>query len=125
LQIIKNNLLIGVGTGDIAKSFDEQYEKSNSLLKKENRLRSHNQYLSIAVTFGVIGLLWFLFTLFYPAYKMKMYSDILYLSFFFIAVFSFFTEDTLETQAGVTFYAFLNSLFLFVRENVYSVKTRL
>jgi len=35
-----------------------------------------------------------------------------YLSFFIIAVISFLTEDTLETQAGVTFFAFFNSFFL-------------
>ena len=32
--------------------------------------------------------------------------------FMFIAMLSFFTEDTLETQAGVTFVAFFMSLFL-------------
>ena len=38
------------------------------------------------------------------------------MTFFIIAIVSFFAEDTLETQAGVTFYAFINSFLLFAKE---------
>jgi hypothetical protein len=113
IGIIRENLIIGVGTGDIQKAFDNQYEKTNSELNKSSRLRSHNQYLSITVAFGLLGLLWFLFSLIYPALKLNRFSDFLYVTFFIVAVVSFLTEDTLETQAGVTFFAFLNSFFLF------------
>ncbi len=113
-QIIKNNFWTGVGTGDVKNAFEKQYEEMKSPLTKEYRLRSHNQFLEIAVGFGIVGLLIFLFSLFYPFIYHKGIFNYLYLSFFFIALFSFFTEDTLETQAGVTFYAFLSSFFLFV-----------
>ena len=112
--IIKENILIGVGTGDLEQAFDLQYDKMKSPLFKEWRLHSHNQYLSIAVSFGIIGLVWFLITLIYPMFICKKTSDYLYVTFFLIAVVSFLTEDTLETQAGVTFFAFFNSFFLFV-----------
>lgn len=115
IGIIKENLLIGVGTGDIQKAFDEHYVKTNSTLKKELRLRSHNQYLSITIAFGIIGLTWFLITLFYPMFKLKMVFNFLYITFFIIVMISFLTEDTLETQAGITFYAFFNSFFLFLQ----------
>ena len=116
VNIIKDNFLIGVGTGDVQDSFDEYYIKMKSKLAPKWRLHSHNQYLSIAVAFGLIGLLWFLFTLFYPVIKLKMTFDYLYITFFIIALISFFNEDTLETQAGVTFYSFLNSFLLFARK---------
>ena len=115
--IIKDNLLFGVGTGDVPMAFEQAYEKNNSSLKKEWRLRSHNQYLSIAVAFGIIGLLWFLVTLIYPLVNEKRGFNFLYITFFIVVIISFFTEDTLETQAGVTFYAFLNSFFLFSKKN--------
>lgn len=111
--IIADNLMFGVGTGDIQKAFDDQYEKTNSTLNKKSRLRSHNQYLSLTVAFGLFGLSCFLFSLFYPVWKLQRFSDFLYMTFFIVALFSFVTEDTLETQAGVTFFAFLNSFFLF------------
>jgi hypothetical protein len=113
--IINENLLLGVGTGDVPNAFNEAYIQSNSSLFQEWRLRAHNQYLSITVGMGMIGLLWFLITLFYPMFKLGMQFNYLYMTFFIISLVSFFTEDTLETQAGVTFFAFFNSFFLFLQ----------
>lgn len=115
--IIRKNAVFGVGTGDIPTAFREQYRDMNTLLRPEWRLRAHNQYLSIAVTFGITGLLWFLFTLAYPFYKQSVKGDLLFISFSIISAMSMLTEDTLETQAGVTFFALFTSLFLFVNPN--------
>lgn len=115
--IIQNNLFLGVGTGDVPIAFEQEYIKKNSTLNKLRRLRAHNQYLSIAVAFGIVGLLWFLVSLAIPFFNKKMGFNYLYITFFIIAIISFFTEDTLETQAGVTFFAFLNSYFLFAKES--------
>ncbi len=114
IGIIKDNIFIGVGSGDIKNEFEAQYDKMNSPLAKESRLRSHNQYLSITAAFGIVGLIWFLITLFYPMILLGKTFDYLFISFLLIAIVSFLTEDTLESQAGVTFYAFFNSFFLFV-----------
>lgn len=115
MHIIEDNWLFGVGTGDVKKAFEKEYVKSHSVLAQRWRLRAHNQYLSIAVGMGSIGLIWFVFTLFYPMFKLNMQTNFLYISFFAIAVVSFLTEDTLETQAGATFFAALNSYFLFLQ----------
>ncbi len=116
IGIIKENFWIGVGTGDIEQAFEEQYEEYQSYLAPEWRHRAHNQYLAIFVSFGVIGFLLFIFSLLYPAIKNQNLHDYLYFVFFFILLLSMFYEDTLETQAGATFYAFLNSLLLFARK---------
>lgn len=115
IAIIKEHLFFGVGTGDNQRELNQYYESKHSRLLKQWWLRSHNQFLAIGVSFGLIGLLIFMFSLFYPIIKLRMYNDYLYFTFFVIAMLSFFTEDTLETQAGVTFYAFFNCFFLFVR----------
>ena len=117
LGIFKNDPLIGVGTGDIKNAYKEQYNKMDSPLNETHRLRSHDQYISIAVAFGLIGLIWFLITLVYPFVKNKLWKDYFYFVFLLIAVLSFLNEDTLETQSGVTFFAFFNALFLFGRKN--------
>jgi hypothetical protein len=114
--IIKENPLIGVGTGDVKNAFEAEYDKMNSPLTKVWRLRSHNQFLAICTAFGILGLIWFLITLFYPLFADKKFNDYFYLVFFIIAFLSMFGEDTLETQAGVTFFAFFNSFFLFLRK---------
>ncbi len=111
-HIIKDNIWFGVGTGDVQDAFKEQYIEENSQLEEQYRRRSHNQYLSIWVGLGLIGLLYFIFSLVYPLFHISGELKALYLSFFLIATLSFLTEDTLETQAGVTFFAIFNSLLL-------------
>ena len=109
-QIIREHLLLGVGTGDVQLAFDEQYKKNKSPLFKENRLRAHNTYLTVWITFGVLGILFF-FAL--GLYSGEMFSTQNYLGFAFILVTlsTFLIEDSLETQAGVTFFAFFWALF--------------
>jgi hypothetical protein len=113
IQIIKQNPIFGVGTGDVPEAFRTYYSRANSMLDPQFRLRSHNQFLSITVAFGVVGLIWFLFVLLYPVIKLRTYHPYFYLIFWTIFFISIFTEDTLETQEGVTFYAFFTSLLLF------------
>ncbi|MBP7245000.1 MAG: hypothetical protein KBA99_06790, partial [Bacteroidia bacterium] len=79
---------------------------------KEWRLRAHNQYLSFGVAFGWPGLLFFIFVLLFAVRFAFQQQNYIYIAFLIIAMGSFFNEDTLETQAGVTFFAFLNSVFL-------------
>jgi hypothetical protein len=62
------------------------------------------------------GLLWFLLSLVLPPLMLNKYSDFFYLSFFIIITLSMLTEDTLETQAGVTIYAFFSSFYLFLKK---------
>jgi hypothetical protein len=112
--IIQQNGLLGVGTGDIQASFNQAYKERHSQLNTEWRLRCHNQYLAIGVAFGLCGLLWFVIYLFYPAISLRKKLHALYWPFFFIALLSFFTEDTLETQSGVTFFIFFQTLFLWL-----------
>lgn len=114
--IIRNYWLTGVGTGDMNEAFQQQYEKMHSRLAKGQRWRSHNQFLSIFVGFGIFGLLWFLFAILYPPLVMRKFSDFFFLLFFIIVILSMIPEDTIESQAGVTFFSFFYSLFLFGRK---------
>lgn len=110
-KIAKNNWLLGVGTGDVQDKFNSQYRKNNSLLKKEWWKRAHNQFLTITIAFGVIGLIILLGYLFMPAIIVKYKHDLFYV-FMMISIVSMLNEDTLETQAGVTFFGFFYSFFL-------------
>lgn len=116
IEIIKQNPVSGVGTGDLPKAFEEQYTKTNSRLSSQNRLRSHNQFLSITVAFGIIGLAWFLFVMFYPGIKTGNFNNYFYLIFWIIFMISMLTEDTIESQEGVTFYVLFTSLMILGRD---------
>lgn len=112
--VIHHRPFFGVGTGDIQDSFNMAYNASNSKLDKAWRLRCHNQYLAIGVAFGLFGLFVFIFYLVYPAFVLRNKLHYLYWPFFFIALLSFTTEDTLETQTGVTFFILFQTLFLWL-----------
>ncbi len=112
--IIHDHPIFGVGTGDIQDSFNQKYIKIRSKLDPVWRLRCHNQYLAICVAFGFFGLLVFLIYLFYPAIILRKKLHYLYWPFLLIILLSFITEDTLETQSGVTFFIFFNTLFLWL-----------
>ncbi len=111
--IIMEHPFIGVGTGDMKEAYSKKYIDMNSRLDLEHRLRAHNQFLAIAVAFGLAGLLYFLFALVAPMVIAKKQQDYFYMVFFVTAILSMITEDTLETQTGVTFFAFFSCLFLF------------
>jgi hypothetical protein len=68
----------------------------------------------------VFGFLWFIFALLYPAIRLKGFNDYFFVSFFLIIIFSMFSDDTLETQAGATLFAFFYSFLLLgkKRDNV-------
>jgi hypothetical protein len=114
--IINNNWLTGVGTGDLDDEFQAEYDRSGSRLEKEFRYHSHNQFISILVAFGIIGLAWFLFSIIFPAIRLSKFHDFYFLSFFIIIMLSMLTEDTLETQAGVTCFAFFYSFYVFAKK---------
>lgn len=111
-HIIKHNFWIGVGTGDLPMHFKKAYQEIDTVLKEKWQWRSHNQYFSMLVGFGFFGLIWFLFVLLYPYFSSAGYRHFLYAMFMAILLMSMLTEDTIENQAGVTFYAFFNAFFL-------------
>lgn len=113
-QVIKRNYLCGVGTGDVQAELNKTYVETKSALHPEWYKRPHNQFLTITVALGIFGLFIFMWSLIYPLMALKNYLSLVYWPFIIVAMLSFVMEDTLETQAGVTFYAFFNSLFLSV-----------
>ncbi len=115
LHLIGQHPWFGVGTGDVPQAFSQAYDEIHSPLQEEYRFRAHNQYLAIAVAFGLVGLAFFLFVLFYPWFASRKNHTYLYLVFFCIMLLSMFPEDTLETQAGATLFAFFMALLLFAR----------
>ena len=115
-DLIHDHFWFGVGTGDLEDALNDQYKRMGSELKKRYRFHAHNQFLAIFIALGVFGFLWFLFTLIYPPIKQKRFGDYFFVTFFLLAIFSMFSDDTLETQAGVTFFAFFYALLLFGKQ---------
>jgi hypothetical protein len=112
LNLIQEHPWLGIGSGHITTAFENQFKLTKSKLLQENRMESHNQYLLVLVSFGIMGFIWFMFVLLYPGLKTKAFSNALYLAFIIIILISMLSEDTLETQTGLSFFAFFNILFI-------------
>lgn len=104
-EVVSRHPLIGVGTGDIQDELNKVYQSKFPNLNASFYLRPHNQFLSMAATYGLIGLCIFLISLFYPVFILRKQLPKLFWIYFVILLLSFMTEDTLGTQAGIGFYA--------------------
>ncbi len=119
LHLIQRNPIFGTGIGDYKAAFLAQYDLDQSNISVKNRLRSHNQFLSVIAALGIVGGIIFIFSLLYPM-RASMSFPWIYRLFLLAIVISFFAEDTLETQIGVTLYGFWNSVLLFTKPEDHS-----
>lgn len=118
-SILKKHWLIGVGIGDVQLAFEAQYESEHSLLKTENRHRSHNQFMTIWISHGLVGFIAIMLLWLLPFFKFLKTFDYLLCVVLIAFGFSFLWQDMLETQAGVTIFVFFYSLMVFKsRKNV-------
>jgi len=112
-KIARENLWAGVGTGDVKQAFQEYYESTRSPLDQKWRRRTHNQYLTFAIAFGIPGLIICLLALVSPPFLAGRGRSFLAVSFLILLMLSMLNEDTLETSTGAAFTAFFYSLFTF------------
>ncbi len=108
--IIRNNCWTGVGTGDVKVAFRDAYIETNSPLSEQYRLRAHNQYLTMWITYGVFGFFAFVLIICWPLFSGHIRNPLVVMIVVLSAL-SCITEDTLESQAGVMFVAFFYTLF--------------
>ena len=101
--ILGNNLVKGVGIGDVHSAMLEQYAVDDSPLLMETRKKPHNQFLENALQSGVLAIFLLLGIFIFPLfYKKKTTITLLFLFLFFI---SMQFESLLERQASL--YVFL------------------
>lgn len=112
LELIKENPVFGVGTGDVEPELMKLYKEKNIKLAMDETLNAHNQYLQTFIALGIAGILVLLASLFIPGFWALREKQLLYLLFLAMFAFNMLVESMLERQAGVVFYAFFNS-FLF------------
>ncbi len=114
-ELIKENWLFGVGNGDIIQEMNRYFNISNSNLSSHLWDRPHNQFISFWVAFGIFGLITFLILCSLLFHRVVV--DRNWVGFFFvlIMVMSCMTEDTLETQQGVTFVGFFIGFLPFLK----------
>jgi O-antigen ligase len=111
VPIIKQNFLFGVGTGDVKDELLKSYREQNLQVILMHELNAHNQFIQTFIALGFIGFLVLILNFILPGIGALRSKHFLYFVFLIIFCFNNLVESMLETQAGVVFYAFINTLF--------------
>ena len=114
-SIAGEHLLTGVGTGDLRQAFNNYYEATDSPLKTERRRRAHNQFLSLAIAFGIPGLAICLAAFIVPVFINNKWSSYLAIIFLLTIGLSMLDEDTLENTPGAVMFGLFYGLFILDR----------
>jgi O-antigen ligase len=112
LTLINKAPFIGYGTGMETPVLKQQYFADKLFISYYAELNAHNEYLSVALNSGYIGLLLFL-GLLLICYRIALRQrNVMFLCFLTIITVTSFSENILDLNKGIFFVAFFLSLFL-------------
>jgi O-antigen ligase len=115
LDIIKANLLAGVGTGDNRDKLIEMYKDKGFNKAAEARLNVHNQFLETTIQLGLMGLATLLSLFIWAFIKAIKNRNILLICFLIVNILFFLFESCLNRQAGVFYFVLFLSFIIFAR----------
>lgn len=107
LAVFKENPVLGCGIGDLEQTNIDRFRKYYPDV--ETVIIPHNQFIYFLMGSGLVGLLLFTGSFFYPAFCKKNKGFLVWAQYLILFI-SFQTEPMLETQLGVA-YAILFILF--------------
>lgn len=114
--VFEDNLLLGVGTGDVRAELNAVYAEKGYTGALEKNINAHSMYFQVAVCFGILGLLSMLLML-GTAFWVSLRQRKRLLSLFLLIVMIYMaTESLFEVQAGVLFYTLFGSILLYAAE---------
>lgn len=113
-RIIQNNLILGVGTGDVRTELMKEYQRTGDQDLIKNYYNAHNQFLEVILENGIIGLMFFLAILGYMIIIMIHEKNLLYALFIIMLLIFFMFETILYRLAGVTFFSLFSFLLLYI-----------
>ncbi len=110
--ISDNKVLFGYGVGDLQDYLDLYYMQYGLAPNWYEGYNTHNQYIQVLLSCGVIA---FLFFIFYLSFNFKMAiknKNQLNIMFLIVLFFVFITESALMRNKGIVFFVFFSTLFL-------------
>ena len=122
LEIIRDNPLLGIGTGDVKDKLQRNAEIKGYSMVKDRNFNVHNQYLETWMGIGVFGFLILLLLFFLPLFFRSRHYLLPYL--IIILSTSFLFESMLNRLAGVMFFSFFLSLLILGRMNRRGAETQ-
>jgi len=110
-ELIRESPFLGYGTGTEKALLKRQYYDHRLYISYRHELDAHSQYLSFWLKTGIIGLLLYLFALGLGSWLAYRSRDPFLAAFLIIIAFVSFSENILDNNKGIFFFAFFFSLF--------------
>ncbi len=112
IDLSEEYYLLGVGPQHLQKKLNECYYQYEGNDYDRHEFNTHNQYFDSLLSSGMIGLLILLLVLIVPLYNSIQLKDPFLFSFIVLIGICMLTENILNRQAGVVFYAFFNAILV-------------
>jgi O-antigen ligase len=111
-DLVKKAPLTGYGKGAEKDLMQQQYFQHKLYISYLQQFNVHSQYLSFLLMAGVIGLIVYLFVLYYACSIAVTNNDFLFFSFLALIAIVSLSENILDVNKGIFFYSFFLSFFL-------------
>lgn len=102
-DVVKNNLLFGVGVGDVREELLSAYEKQQFVLAIKHKSLVHNSYLEILIAIGLVGFILFLFILYRIAQNIIIKQDTKLIALFLLFMCLLLFDNYLDRLQGLVF----------------------
>ena len=97
--------LWGVGVGDVQDQLDKKYQKYDITKIKEDSLNTHNEYMNMLLSAGLLGVFIMIFTIGWPLFEAIKKKNANFIFFLTLMIIAFLFENLLSRQKGVLFFA--------------------
>ncbi|MEO6522706.1 MAG: O-antigen ligase family protein [Mucilaginibacter sp.] len=121
-ELIIKSPVIGYGSGAETDLLSKGYFDKKLYNSFLNKLNAHNEYLSLLLATGILGLLIYLSTLYYGFKNAMASKDVLYLTFILLIVIVSLSENVLDVDKGTMFYGLFFSFFAFTNSGIKELK---
>jgi O-antigen ligase len=106
------DIFLGVGTGDYKAVLNDYYRSHNLSEFANDSYNSHNQFIQILLTNGILGVISVLFLICRPIYLSVKSQDIFGILVFFPFLIYGMTEVFFGRYQGVVFFVLLHQIFI-------------
>lgn len=110
LDLIEKKPIVGFGAGDEIPLLLKLYKERGMTVSYREEFNTHNQYLAILIKNGIIGLIVFLSMMLYFFRLAIRSKNFMYTSFLILIAIGFITENIIDANKGIFFFAFFNTL---------------
>jgi O-antigen ligase len=115
-ELISKKPIIGYGTGSEMGLLQDAFYKHKLYNSYLSKLNAHNEYLSLLLKSGVVGFLIYTATLIWGANIAFKQKDLLFFTFLLLIAIVSLSENVLDVDKGIFYYAFFYSFFIFSTE---------